>query len=183
MNEFEVIKKWVEEVVIGLNLCPFAKRPYESGLIPIDTCFQEKSDDRLEETLLKIEEMKLKRSDVISNRIIIFPHAEKKFLDFLQFQSSVEDELLVLNWHDEFQLVAFHPDFQFENSHPDDLENLVNSAPWPLLHILRTSEVMQAARNQSSPEEIHDRNIRTLNELTLDQLSRLFYWKSNLFKN
>ena len=35
MNSINLIKKWLEETVIGLNLCPFAKTPFEEGKIAL----------------------------------------------------------------------------------------------------------------------------------------------------
>ena len=33
INETKIIKKWLEKTIIGLNLCPFAKEPFENGQI------------------------------------------------------------------------------------------------------------------------------------------------------
>ncbi|MEZ4932018.1 MAG: DUF1415 family protein [Saprospiraceae bacterium] len=36
----EKSKTWVEKFVIGLQLCPFAKRPFEKGQVRFEVCFE-----------------------------------------------------------------------------------------------------------------------------------------------
>ena len=116
----------------------------------------------------------------ISNMLLVYPKAETSFLSFLQFEDRLSDQLLERDLQSTYQLVAFHPQFQFQGSKLDDRENLVNSSPFPMIHLLRHEEVARAAKASTHPEDIHHKNVETLEELKIEQLAKLFPWKKNL---
>lgn len=180
MEHLSIFKNWVEKVIIGLNFCPFANSPYQKGLIRFDLILAEEPKTRIEELMKLIFELAHCDSNVISNRIVVLPNAENDFNDFLQFQGQLEDELLIEGLDQIVQIVAFHPEFRFAGTKKTDLENLVNSSPLPMLHILRSDEVSRAAKSTDYPEQVHDQNIAKIKSLSSEELRRYFPWVGHL---
>lgn len=180
MTEIEQTKLWLEQFVIGLNICPFAKAPFENGLIQIVACQDNDLPLRIKFFDQQIEQMQSSSAEKLSNMLLVFPRAETSFRAFYQFVDRLEDVLLERDLQSTYQLVAFHPDFQFQGSNPNDRENLVNSSPFPMIHLLRHEEVAKAARASANPEDIHLRNASVLEKLTSEELKKRFPWKKNL---
>ncbi|PIP93331.1 MAG: hypothetical protein COW78_15385, partial [Bdellovibrio sp. CG22_combo_CG10-13_8_21_14_all_39_27] len=154
MSELEITKLWLEQFVIGLNICPFAKVPYERGLIQIKLCEESDLKQRMDFFRQQIDLIQNSSSNEISNMLLIYPNAEASFLSFLQFEDRLADDLLERDLQATYQLVAFHPEFQFQGSSIHDRENLVNCSPYPMIHLLRHEEVSRAAKAAGHPEDI-----------------------------
>jgi hypothetical protein len=154
VNNIEnVINNWLTKTIIGLNLCPFAKRPYDNNGIRTNSCSKKDEESQI-----------------------------KFFLDELSFLQStpglstslLEDLIDQLNLTDEFQLVCFHPKFIFENTHTDERVNYVNRSPYPLVHIIRSVDIQNALSSPQEGEQISFNNEKTLNSLTDAQFLQHF---------
>jgi hypothetical protein len=74
----------------------------------------------------------------------------------------------------EIQVASFHPRYQFAGSEPDDVENLTNRSPYPILHLLREASVERAVESVPDAAEIYERNMETLRRLGHEGWKRLF---------
>lgn len=174
MKSRENINQWISDTIIALNLCPFAKAPFEKGLIRVEVSNAKKFDDQFSFFLDELSEIQgLSKTD-ISNSIIAYTDFKGDFLDFNDFVGSCEAILEELKLETIFQLVCFHPNFCFENTDPLDRINLVNRSPYPIIHILRFEEVELALQNIEEAKMINTRNEETLNELSLERCKELF---------
>lgn len=166
MNSIETIKTWLEKTIISLNLCPFAKAPYEAGKM----FFSESNfpfTDSKSNTILFLDELeKLNMHPELSNGLIIFPNAPKDFLEFYDFFCLCEDLLAELNMEKEFQIVCFHPAFRFGGMQGDERINAVNQSPLACIHLLRSKEVFDAL---DSPDK--GLKINLANEKAIESLS------------
>jgi hypothetical protein len=166
------VRRWLESVVIELNLCPFAKRE----LINDRVRFAE-TDARTEVQLLQALEAELERlvgDASIETTLLIHPQVLADFADYNQFLELADGLLLQMELDGVLQIASFHPNYQFADTHPDDAENYTNRSPFPLLHILREESLARAIEHTPDVDQIPMRNIHTMNELGTEKLKLLF---------
>ncbi len=175
MKEKEIVKFWLEDIVIGLNLCPFAKAPYEKGLVDIRFCLFLEEDKRTNFFLDSLEQVILHPENEF-NSLVVFPRLVDHFEDFNDWVGFLEDLLADQQIDQYVQLVAFHPDFRFADS-DDERANLVNSSPYPIIHILKTAAIKQVMINPKDAEKISQMNTEKLHALTPEEVKAKFFWK------
>ena len=100
-------RAWLERVVIGLNLCPFAKAVHVRGRIR-----HALSDATDEETLLADLETELRRlhgsdESVVETTLLLHPGVLGDFLDYNQFLDRADALLERLGLDDTFQVASF----------------------------------------------------------------------------
>lgn len=167
------VRRWLERAVIGLNLCPFARAVYAKGQVRIVV-----SDASTPRALLAQlgEEMALLRdtpAEGIDTTLLVHPLVLAEFLDFNDFLDEADALLEAMELDGVLQVASFHPDYQFADSGPDDVENLTNRAPWPILHLLREDSVARAVEAFPDPDAIVQRNIERVRALGFDGWQRL----------
>ncbi|RFF28136.1 MULTISPECIES: DUF1415 domain-containing protein [unclassified Wenzhouxiangella] len=169
----EATRQWLETVVIGLNLCPFAASPWRQGRIRFRVS-EASSQQQLAQDLAD-ELLALQYADPAEceTTLLIHPHVLGDFLDYNDFLELADRLLEDLALDGTIQIASFHPDYRFADSHPDDPANCTNRSPYPMLHLLREASIEAATANLSNPEEIFERNIKTLRELGMDGWNEL----------
>jgi len=158
----ESTRLWVSSMVIGLNLCPFARRVFDGEVIRYSV-----SDARDEETLLRHLDVELKwlldaPISQVETTLLIHPFVLEDFLDYNDFLDRAEQKIDDLQLNGFVQIASFHPRYQFAGAEPDDLENYTNRSPFPMLHLLREESVTAVADRPDELLEIPRRNIETL---------------------
>ena len=164
-------QNWLEQVVIGLNLCPFAKREFIKNRIHYQVCHSDKSTtllDTLEQALTQ-----LANNSEIETTLIIHPHVLHHFENYNDFLDLAEQLLFDQGYEGIVQIASFHPDYQFANIQLDDPENYTNRSPYPLMHLLREASVEKAIATYSNPEQIPEHNIALMNKLGERKLQQL----------
>ncbi len=159
---------WLENVVIGLNLCPFAKKEFLEQRISLHVSALQTAGDLLE--LLRVEIKKRDTNNDIATTRLILPKAFQNFYDFNDFLDEAEQLITVLNKTGEYQLASFHPDYQFAGTQASAAENYTNRSPYPILHILREEHVSRAVDSHPNTEAIPERNIALMNELGVEKM-------------
>jgi len=153
----EQTKKWISQVVIGCNFCPFAARvvkqqsvfyrvePATTANICLETFVQE---------LTRLDD-----DESIETSFLIFPNAFTGFDDYLDMVSVAEKLLTQYDYDGIYQLASFHPLYRFAGAPDDDAANYTNRSVYPMLHLLRESSIDKALEHFTDPENIPDRNI------------------------
>ncbi|WP_290517543.1 DUF1415 domain-containing protein [Alcanivorax sp.] len=167
-------RQWLEDVVIGLNLCPFARKPFNAGQVRLTI-----SDSRNVETLLgdlheELDRMDRTPADDIDTTLLIITDQLQDFLDYNDVLDLADGLLEQQGWEGTYQIASFHPAYQFADTAVDDPENYTNRAPYPILHILREASLDKGLASYPNPEQIPERNMDTLNGLTEAQWLALF---------
>ena len=167
-------RQWLEDVVIGLNLCPFARKPFNAGQVRLTV-----SDSRNVETLLgdlheELDRMDRTPADDIDTTLLIITDQLEDFLDYNDVLDLADGLLEQQGWEGTYQIASFHPAYQFADTAVDDPENYTNRAPYPILHILREASLDKGLASYPNPEQIPERNMDTLNGLTEAQWLALF---------
>jgi len=165
------VRTWVERLVVGYNLCPFAKRELvrESVRFTVSEATEEAA--LLED--LQIELQRLVDEPTIETTLLIHPHVLNDFFDFNAFLDLAEGLLAQMDLDGVVQIATFHPDYQFAGTHPDDAENYTNRSPYPVLHLLREASLEEAIERYPDTAEIPERNIERMEELGVESLKRL----------
>lgn len=167
----EEVEDWLRSVVVGLNLCPFAKREFEGGKVR----FAVTDSDSEEQLMLALQgEIELLESDSsIETTLLVHPDVLTDFADYNQFLACSDGLLAVMDLEGVFQIASFHPDYQFAETDSDDAENFTNRSPYPLLHILREESLERAIDSHSDVDGIPVRNIELMNDLGADHMKSL----------
>lgn len=165
------VQNWVDRLVVGYNLCPFAKRELTRDAVRFTV-----SEARTEAALLtdlQLELQRLQADPSIETTLLIHPDVLRGFLDFNQFLDMAEDLLEQLDLEGVIQIASFHPEYQFGGTEPDDAENYTNRSPYPVLHLLREASLESVIERYPDTDEIPERNIALMEEMGVERLKAL----------
>ena len=168
MNADTVIadtRTWLEEAVIGLNLCPFAKAVHVKGQIRY--VVSEATDvEALQQALMEqLRDLALADPSEVDTTLLIHPLVLQDFEDFNQFLGIAEEMVEAPGLEGVLQVASFHPQFQFADTEPGDVTNATNQSPYPTLHLLREESIDRAVEAFPEAESIYEANIETLQRL------------------
>jgi len=153
---------WVDTMVIGLNLCPFAKAVQARNQIRYVVCEARDEESLLAALLDEMTHLIATDPALLDTTLLIHPHVLNDFLDFNDFLSPAEALLVEQGLEGVLQIASFHPRFQFAGTGANDVTNATNRSPYPTLHLLREASVGRAVDAIPAPESIYEKNIRTL---------------------
>ncbi len=165
MTPLEATQHWLQQAVIGLNLCPFAKAVHSKGQIR-----WVQSPARNAAALLidlQSELLALASADPasIDTTVLVHPEVLTDFPDFNNFLGLAEALLEDLDLDGVLQIASFHPAYRFAGTRRDDITNFSNRSPHPTLHLLREDSISRAVAALPDAAEIYQRNIETLQAL------------------
>jgi len=164
-------RQWVETVVVGLNLCPFAKRELVRDRIRFVV-----SPATDEEQLIRDLDHELgflQAHPEVETTLLVHPAVLGDFEDYNQFLDLVDVLIAQMRLRGELQVASFHPDYQFQDTGPDDVENTTNRSPYPMLHLIREASIGAAIAHYPDPEGIPERNIDTVERLGMAHMQAL----------
>jgi len=164
-NEIDITKHWIERVVIGMNFCPFAAKPFYLGKILYQVQDEKDISIYIKQFYAVVRELQEEPAEVFETAFIIYPHSFKAFDEYLQFVEILNSFLKINQLEEAFQLASFHPDYYFEGSQPSDVTNYTNRSPYPLIHILRSESISNATVVFGDTLKIPQLNINKLNTL------------------
>jgi hypothetical protein len=162
---------WINEVVIALNLCPFAAKVVLENRVAYIVV----SGDNLEQHLHQLADCfkQLDEDRQIETSLIIFPQAYEKFDDYLELLHLAELLLEELNYTGTYQLASFHPAYLFDGSNEDDASNFTNRSPYPMLHLLRESSIEKAVASYAGIDDVPQNNIQQLQQIGYPTMQQL----------
>ena len=155
-------KKWINDVVVGCNFCPFAATVMKQQTVHYKVEESSLANICMESFLL--EAIRLDDDESIETSFIIFPNAFKKFEDYLDIVSVAEKLVQQNGYEGIYQVASFHPLYLFAGSSENDAANYTNRSIYPMLHLLRESSIDKALEHYKDPENIPDRNINFAKE-------------------
>ena len=161
-------KNWVKDVVIGLNLCPFASQPFQNDSIE----YLVNTENSTEHHLQQLAEYfsRLDESPAVETSLLIYPDAYQEFDDYLDFLYLANHILKDLHYTGIYQIASFHPGYRFEGSAEDDAGNFSNRSPYPMLHLIRENSLEKAVSSYPDIEQIPKNNIKKLREIGYETL-------------
>lgn len=153
-NDEEIIlavRQWVETFVVGMNLCPFAKRELVKNRVRFVTTAATTAEQLLQ--VLQTELELLSADPSVETTLLIHPAVLQDFYDFNDFLGFADSLLVDMELEGIYQVASFHPDYQFGGTRPGDAENYTNRAPYPVLHLLREESLERVIADYSDVED------------------------------
>jgi uncharacterized protein len=166
MNNTELIiqqtKKWITDVVIGCNFCPFAAKEIKQNTVHYEIEYSDEPEDCLRAFLHEC--LRLDDHAVIETSFLILPNAVPQFDNYLALVAHAERILKQKGYEGIYQVASFHPLYRFADTPDNDAANYTNRSVYPMLHLLREESIERALKKYTDPEQIPERNIRFARE-------------------
>ena len=157
--------EWLEKIVIGLNLCPFAKAVHIKNQIRFVVSPATNNDALLAELKRELRFLVAAVPEQIESTLLIHPDVLTDFVEYNEFLSVCDSAIEELELDGVIQVASFHPQYQFADTKVDDVTNYTNRSPYPTLHLLREESVTQALQMFPDAAWIYEKNIATLRKL------------------
>ncbi|MDA9238019.1 DUF1415 domain-containing protein [Planktomarina sp.] len=169
-------RRWLEQMVVGLNLCPFSH-----SIIAQEQVYYAICDATTDLELKQFYENELKRlleadENDVSTSLLMFTQGLAQFDDYLDLLDWFQQLLEQAELTEHVQLASFHPQYQFEGVAADDLSHFTNRSPYPTIHLLRQAQITKALVHVLDPEKVYVDNIKTLNDLGRQKVEAMFPW-------
>ncbi|WP_371379044.1 DUF1415 domain-containing protein [Thalassotalea aquiviva] len=164
-------KLWLEQVIIKLNFCPFAKKEFVQNTIAYPVIRQHSMALALEQ--LQQQFVVLDNNPKIATSLVIFPEHFNDFYDFLDLVDMSQALLESLGYEGIYQIATFHPNYVFEGVPQHDASHFTNRSPYPTLHLIREDDMERAVKAHPDPEGIPDTNIKLSQELGAEYFQSL----------
>jgi uncharacterized protein len=156
-------KDWIDDFVVGLQLCPFAASAVANDSIDYIVC----GKDDTAQHLLRLADcfIALDKDTSTETCMLIFADDYQAFDEYLELLELGNALLQKLGYSGAYQLASFHPDYQFADSEHDDAANFSNRSPYPMLHILREHSIERAIAQFENIEQVPANNVKRLQQL------------------
>lgn len=164
------VRLWLEQFVVGLNLCPFARPFVVPGKLGADrlrivTCLSEEPEALRNAFLQELDFLQTNSEQEVATTLLVFPMALQSFDDYLDYFDDAQTLLAQAGLEGLLQLASFHPDYQFEGEADGAASHFSNRAPYPIVHLLREDMMERVLQDFLNPENIPAQNIATLEEI------------------
>ena len=161
-------RAWLEEAVIGLNLCPFAEQVHRDGQIAYFVSHAKDASALMGDLIGAIDALMDSDSEEIDTTLLIHPYALQDFEQYNEFIGRTTDFLAESGLEAVLQIASFHPDYRFAGTSPEDITNCTNRSPFPMLHLLREASVDEALTALPEAAQLVEKNLDTLRDLGAD---------------
>ena len=164
--------RWISEVVIGCNFCPFAKKE----LLRKSIHYEVVRATGLENCLAAVvaECRRLDENRAIETTFLLFPEDFSDFDSFLNLIDSADEMIVSQDYEGIYQIASFHPDYCFADAPADDPANFTNRSIYPMLHLLREEQVSCAVDSYPGAEGIPERNMKFARKKGLAHMKALW---------
>ena len=174
------VRAWLQSLVVGLNLRPFAKPfvlpgPLGADRLRISLCLGEKPEALRSAFLQELDLLQSSSEQEVATTLLVFPTALKSFDDYLDYFDDAQALLTQAGLEGLLQLASFHPDYQFAGEAEGAASHFSNRAPYPIVHLLREDMMERVLQDFPNPENIPEQNIATLEDIGTVELTQR--WK------
>lgn len=176
-----VTKLWVGKMMSDMGICPFTSGPDLAGLpmgpvyYTLDRSTQmEDMYARYWKEVVRVEQQPEKG---LSTTLLIAPEFCIDNIElFESFSNTLTQPLTALGIEDLLQLVFFHPQWTFRDGSAragtGAAANYARRSPWPMINILRTSQV-RAAQKGIPTGLVYQQNEKTLDRIGTESLEKM----------
>ena len=164
-------RHWLETIVVGLNLCPFARGELVSKRMQFTV-----SDAPSQEQLLmdlQLSLLALADNAAIETTLLIHPNVLQDFDEYNQFLDIADALLCDMDMEGVYQIASFHPDYQFADTEVEDARNYSNKSPYPMLHLLSEESLEKAIATTPDSALIPEHNKALLNNMGVKKLKEI----------
>ena len=164
-------KKWIIDVVVGCNFCPFAAKEIKRNSIHYEVLPTATTKNVLTAVMAALHQLDINTG--IETSFLILPGSFGKFDAYLQLLELAETLLAKEGYEGIYQLASFHPEYLFAGGTSADPANYTNRSPYPMLHFLREESVSKAIDSYPGIDEVPNRNIAFANKKGLLYMQQL----------
>jgi hypothetical protein len=167
----ESTRNWIADVVIGLNFCPFARKPFKEDLILYKVDHSSEESAALESLINTCRY--LDNHPEIETALLIFPKGFSDFEAYLDLVDLSERLMKAEGFEGVYQVASFHPNYIFAGSDENDPANYTNRSPYPMLHLLREDLLSIAIDKHANVDDIPRQNIAKAQSLGLEYFKKM----------
>lgn len=164
-------KKWIIDVVIGCNFCPFAAREVKRKSIYYEVI--ENGNPKLVLEKLSGAFNTMDADEKVETMLLILPGSFTSFSSYLQLVEAAEKLVKKQAYEGVYQIASFHPNYLFAGSAANDPANYTNRSPYPMLHILREESLSRVIDSHPDTLKIPENNIAYARQKGLAQMEFL----------
>lgn len=157
-------RKWIRDVVVGLNLCPWAGAPLQHGDLRI---VESAAEDALACAQREFDAVAATENATVAIAI----NDACAFEDYLDIVDAVDDAIDKAGHRGAIQLATFHPDYQFGDAPEDAASHWTNRSPFPVLHLLREADVERALESKDG-HDVWRRNVAAVEAIGAENMER-----------
>jgi len=161
-------RKWILDVVIKCNFCPFAAREMKENRVFYEV-LESSSASYVTKRLLK-SLMAMNGDERIETLFLIFPQNFLSFSSYLTLVNNTEKSLKKRGYEGRYQIASFHPHYLFAGSNNDDPANYTNRSPYAMMQVLRESSLSRVIETHPDTLAIPDNNISYTRAMGLARL-------------
>ena len=169
-NPAELTRRWLEDWVVGLNLCPFAAPLLGDEALRIAVSQAVTEDDWRRDWLLELDLLQRSDETAVATTLLVFPHGPGSFDDYLDLLAAAQADLEAAGLLGIIQLASFHPRYRFAGEPVDSASHYSNRSPFPTLHLLRETILSRVLSGYPDPAAIPARNVARLVALGADEV-------------
>lgn len=179
----DAVARWLEGAIIGMQLCPFAARPWKEGKVRIAVGAGKDAEEAVRDVLEEAFTLLEPEPDVplaepgparAETTLLALPHANLDFETLLDVAATAEAILEEAGAAGMLQVITFHPEYRFEGEDDDELGAYTNRSPVALVHLLREDEVTRAVDQHPDTLTIPERNVAYLRALGLERIRAIW---------
>lgn len=161
-------RAWLEHVVIGLNLCPFAESVHRQQQVAYQVSRANDESGLMDDLIEAIDVLMSADPKTTDTMLLIHPQALLDFEDYNEFIGWTEEFLEESGLEAVVQIASFHPEYRFAGTDANDITHNTNRSPFPMLHLLRESSVDAALAALPDAAQLVEKNLDTLRDLGHD---------------
>jgi hypothetical protein len=165
-------RAWIDKVVVGLNLCPFAPPVIAADGLRLTVCESSALEDIAALFLQELELICASPESQIATALLVLPTGLENFDSYLGFVDNANHLLEEQGLAGTIQLASFHPQYQFDGEPEGAASHYTNRSPYPMIHFLREDMVERVLADFPNPQDIPQRNIRTLEAMDVAELQK-----------
>lgn len=172
-SPIEQTSAWLNEFVIKLNLCPFAKKVVDEQSVRLQLCEASDQQSMIRAVLTELDLLVQSDAKTLSTSLLVFNNTLADFSDYLNFADWANDLLIEASLEGIIQIATFHPLYVFEGVDEHDVSHYTNRSPYPMLHFIREQQLELAIAHHPDPEAIPEQNVKYLQSLGLEKVQQL----------
>lgn len=155
--EINATKQWINDIIIGLNFCPFAKKEFVNNTIYYHSSAKEQIKSALKE--FNQQCVYLSQHEQIETSLIIYSDGFRGFDRYLDLVDAANEQLIENGFEGVFQIATMHPEYCFADDDYDEPTNFTNRSPYPMLHLIREKSMEKVLSIYKEPEKIPENNM------------------------
>jgi hypothetical protein len=167
-------RRWLEECVLALGLCPFAAPVLRDTSLRIAVSEASNAADQLRDFVQELELLQRVLETEVSTTLLVFDAGLEDFMQFLERLEQCQAWLEQSGLEGIIQLASFHPHYLFGGEDPQALSHFTNRSPRPTIHLLREELLSKAIERYPDTQAIPANNIALLEEMGAARVMELW---------